>query len=418
MKSPFFLLLPALLALPIPAGAQRASGPGARQPVLMISIDGLMPEAVLQADAHGLKIPVLRGILERGSYAQEVVNVNPTVTNPNHVTLVTGVLPREHGIHNNRPFAPLERAPATYRLYSQIGASTLWGAAKQAGLTTGSIFWPVTDKAGDIDFNITRGADEDEAAIARDAAAMIAEHRPQFLTVHFVSLDHRAHEAGPFSAEANAALERIDAAIGMLIEAERRAHPGAVVAIVSDHGFAPASRQVHLNVAFADAGLLTLGGGSEPAVASWRATAWYVGAMAMIVVRDPRDHEAVQRIRALLDKLAADPANGIEGIHDRADIAGLGLPPVDFVVGFKPGYRMGTALTGPLRTPFKGGAHGAFSTRTLRPDMHSAFLISGPGVAEGRNLGTIDIRQIAPTLALKLGVVLPAAKMPPLNLKN
>ncbi len=418
MKSPFPLLLSALLvlagALPGPAFAQAAE----RQPVLIISIDGMMPGAVLQADAHGLKIPVLRSFLKQGSYAREVVNVNPTVTNPNHTTLVTGVLPREHGIFNNRPFAPLERAPRTYRLYSQIKAQTLWGAAKQAGLVTGSIFWPVTDQAGDIDFKVTTGANEDEAAIARTAAAMIAAHRPELLTVHFVSLDHRAHETGPFSPEANAALERIDSAIGMLIEAERKAYPDAIVAIVSDHGFAPASQQVHLNIAFADAGLLTLDKGPEPAVASWRATAWYVGAMAMIVVHDPRDHAMVRQVKRLLDQLAADPANGIEGIHDRAAIAGLGLPPVDFVVAFKPGYRMGTALNGPLRTASKGGAHGAFSTRTLRPDMHSAFLIAGPGIVAGRNLGTIDMRQIAPTIAQKLGVALPVAKMPPLPLAD
>ena len=60
-------------------------------PVLMISIDGLRPDYVTQADQHGLKIPTLRRFLAHGSYAEGVVGVVPTVTFPSHTTLVTGV---------------------------------------------------------------------------------------------------------------------------------------------------------------------------------------------------------------------------------------------------------------------------------------------------------------------------------------
>lgn len=409
-------LLAPMSARPEAALARAASVPG-RQPVLMISIDGLMPEAVLNADAHGLKIPNLRRLLSEGSYAREVVNVNPTVTNPNHASLVTGALPSEHGIYNNRPFAPLERAPKMYGLYSDIKAPTLWHAAKSAGLTTGSIFWPVTRKAGDIDFNITDGDDEDEAGIAKTAGGLIARHRPQLLTVHFVSLDHRAHETGPFSPPADAALERIDLAIGQIIADERKTYPDAVVVIVSDHGFARVSEVINLNVALAEAGFITVAEEPKPSIVAWKASAWYVGASAMIVLRDRRDRETGRRVMEYLQQLANDPANGIEHIYARDEIAALGFAPnVDFVVAFRNGYRMGTALTGPVRTPSKGGAHGAFATRTIRRDMHSAFLITGPGIAAARDLGTIDIRQIAPTVAGKLKIALPSATMTALSL--
>jgi predicted AlkP superfamily pyrophosphatase or phosphodiesterase len=50
----------------------------------MISVDGLSPEYVLKADAHGLKVPTLRRFLTEGAYAEGVIGVVPTVTYPCH----------------------------------------------------------------------------------------------------------------------------------------------------------------------------------------------------------------------------------------------------------------------------------------------------------------------------------------------
>jgi hypothetical protein len=46
--------------------------------------------------------------------------------------------------------------------------------------------------------------------------------------------------------------------------------------------------------------------------------------------------------------------------------------------------------------------------------MHSSFFIVGLGIESGRDLGIIDMRRIAPTLARILGVKLPSAAQPPL----
>jgi len=60
-------------------------------PVLMISIDGLKPEYVTQADAHGMKLPFLRSMMVDGAYAEGIVGIWPTITYPSHTTLITGV---------------------------------------------------------------------------------------------------------------------------------------------------------------------------------------------------------------------------------------------------------------------------------------------------------------------------------------
>ncbi|HSX55004.1 MAG TPA: ectonucleotide pyrophosphatase/phosphodiesterase [Sphingomonas sp.] len=390
-----------------------------RHPVLLISVDGMRPDAVLEADKYQLNIPVLRSFLKEGSYARQVVNVNPTVTNPNHTTLVTGLLPLEHGIYNNRPFAATAKLPKGYSAYAEIKAPTLWGVAKKAKLRTASIFWPVTKKAHDIDFNLVEGNDEDDQKIADDAIALIEQKRPDLLTVHFVAGDHAQHEYGPFSAEGNAALERIDTQIGRVVAAHRKAYPDSVVAIVSDHGFDKVTHQVHLNAALAEAGFIKLSGeGDDRTVTSWKAFAWYVGSSAMIVFENPRDEQTKTQAVDYLQKLAADPANGIERIYPRAEYANRGLPPgVAYIVAFKPGYRMGNSMSGVLVKKSKGGSHGAFSTRDVRPDMHSSFFITGPGIVAGKNLGTIDMRQIAPTLAGELKVSLPSAKAPVLPIR-
>src|SRR5882757_8035431 len=65
--------------------------------VVLISVDGLKPEAMLEASAHGLKVPHLRAFMTDGVYANGVRGVLPTVTYPSHTTLITGASPARHG---------------------------------------------------------------------------------------------------------------------------------------------------------------------------------------------------------------------------------------------------------------------------------------------------------------------------------
>ena len=139
------------LLLSSSANAQKSS----HRAVLMISIDGMHPTYVTEASRHSLKIPVLHEFLEKGAHAERVLNVSPTVTYPNHTTLVTGVLPSEHGIYTNTVFDPLGTEDGAWNWYAgQVRTPTLWHAAKAAGLVTGSVMWPVTVHSGDIDYNV------------------------------------------------------------------------------------------------------------------------------------------------------------------------------------------------------------------------------------------------------------------------
>ena len=433
-------------------------------PVLMISIDGMRPDYVTNADEHGLKIPHLRQFLTNGAYATGVRGVFPTVTYPSHTTLVTGVWPAKHGIDNNLIFDPEHHfAGAWYWYADQIKVPTLWDAAHAAGMRTASVSWPVTVNSRVIDDDVPEFWRSDasgehpnpqdrsllnavsrpdnrlaemesrlgpymagnETSIGGDrtrttfAVDILHRDHPGFMTVHLSSLDEEEHLHAPFSPEANADLEQIDTLVGQLMVAARAADPATAIVVVSDHGFAPIHDAVNLYIPFIQAGLITLGkpayGSAEPAVKSWIAEPWLAGGMAAIMLHDPKDAASRDAVKQLLDKLAADPANGIDRIVPGNQLPELGaFPGASFLVLLRVGFYTGSALSGPLLLPTPGrGTHGYAPDH---PEMYASFFAMGPRVAHGINLGQIDMRQVAPSVAHMLGVSLPGAdgKMLPL----
>src|SRR5215831_2120000 len=124
---------------------QGAATPDSATPVVLISIDGLKPDYVIEADKHGLKIPNLRRILTEGAHASGVTGVLTTVTYPSHATMVTGVSPATHGIIANSPFDPFSKNMNGWYWYAEdLKVPTLWDACAQLRLTTSSVDWPVT----------------------------------------------------------------------------------------------------------------------------------------------------------------------------------------------------------------------------------------------------------------------------------
>lgn len=412
--------------------------------LVMISVDGMRPDYITEADAHGARVPNLRRFLKEGTYAEGVVGVVPTVTYPSHTTLVTGVWPAKHGILANTTFDPLQQNQGGWYWYAEdIRVPTLWDVAAAAGWTTASIQWPVTVGAR-ITWNIPefwRASTPDDAKLLRavstrglleEAKAELGEYRggidtsaagdenrgrytewilekrhPAFLTLHLSALDHIEHETGPFSPEAIAVLEIIDATIGKIRATEERLAPGrAYLAVVSDHGFVRTDAQLNLFPLFRDAQLISVN--DKGKITDWKAMPWVTGGSAAIILKDPNDTVTLSQVRELLTKVASDPANGVDRILEAEELHKRGgYPPASFFVGLKPGWRTGSSLDGPGLSKTKiGGTHGAMPDL---PDLHASFFLVGPGVPAGKSLGTIDMRDVAPTLAHQVGLTLPSA---------
>lgn len=406
-------------------------------PVVLISIDGLKPDYVLDADRHGLRVSHLRRMLAEGSYAKAVTGVLPTVTYPSHTTMVTGVSPKRHGILYNSPFDPFGRNQGGWMWYAEdVTAPTLWQVVNRAGFTTSSVDWPVTVGASityniaqywrattDDDHKLLRALstpgllDEGEKAVGRYpagyvytveadrrradfAAWIIASKRPRFHMSYFGVLDEIEHAEGPYTANVFTTIEALDGMIGRVAQAATAVDPKTVVCVVSDHGFARYDKNVSINVALKDAGFIDVD--PQGTLKDWRAITYGPA----VVVKDRNDTSTIRAVGTVLTKLAADPATGVFRVLDNAALqTDGGFPDAAFVVGVRPGYSISGRLTGALVQSQKpGGTHGLL--REL-PEMDSAFFIVGSGVPKGRVFERIDMRDIAPTLAGLAGVSMP-----------
>ena len=417
--------------------------------LMLVSVDGLKPEAVLEAERHGLKVPNLRALVTDGLYATGVRGVLPTLTYPSHMTLLTGVSPAKHGIYSNTTFDPFNRNEHGWYWYAEDGhAATLWDAAASAHLKSANVYWP-TSVGANVTYNLpqiwrtgtaddlklqralsTPGLEQELSATlgrypggmeetvaedkvrARFAMRLLASKRPDFMTVYLTGLDTEQHKSGPFSAAANDVLEQIDAIVGELrVAGERRAPGRAYFCVVSDHGFARVDHDVNLFSAFREAGLFTV---ENNKIVAWKAMPWPAGGMAAIMLADPTDMVVRAQVQALLAKLANDPASGIDRILPHDAVQGRGFPDAAFVVLLKLGYEVGLAFEPPLVSPPTNlGMHGYAPDE---PAMRSSFFLVGSTLPAGRSVGEIDMRRIAPTLARILGASLPAADLEPLPL--
>jgi predicted AlkP superfamily pyrophosphatase or phosphodiesterase len=419
------------------------AAPVAATPVLIISIDGLRPADVLDAQHRGLKLPNLEVFLTEGAHADSVRGVLPTLTYPSHTTLLTGVSPGHHGIGGNQTFDPYDKNQLGWDWYAtDIKVATLWDAAHDAGLSTASVHWPVSVGAR-VDWNLPQiwrsGTSDDRKLLAalatpnllpaleqqlgpyadgideslaadktrtRFAVVLMESRKPYFMTTYLTAFDHEQHVSGPDTTQSRAVLEQIDSLVGDLVKASRKVHPDCVIAVVSDHGFLPVQQDVNLYGPFIKAGLVTF---KDGAVSDWQAAPWNDGGSAAIVMRDPSNAAVRAKVATLLAQLQKDPAYGIDRVLDKAQVMKEGgTPQADWFVLFKKGYEMG--LRPDDRMPLPSHYRGMHGYDPAMAEMRSTFLIEGKGVQAGKDFGDIDMRDIAPTIAHVLGVKLPQAE--------
>jgi predicted AlkP superfamily pyrophosphatase or phosphodiesterase len=435
--------LAAILALaPLSTGAA-TTAPSV--PVVVISIDALRPDFVLEADRHGLKVPNLRRLLSEGAYATGVSGVLPTVTYPSHATLVTGVSPARHGILSNGPFDPLARNANGWYWYAEdYRVPTLWDIAADAGLATAAVDWPVSvgariahnipqfwrttdaDAPDDLRLLSTPGLlREAEAAVGPFPAGgaftvaederraefnvfLLERKQPSLHFCYFAGLDEESHETYPESPQSMAVLERIDALVGKVRAAAERSGGGkAIVAVVSDHAQVTTDREVSIDEALRAAGLILLDAKGRPT--AWRARAWGGGGSAAIVVKDEADAEARQKVEAILRGLASGERPPLERVLSREEAPEVrAFPGIAFVAAAALDTRIASRMEGTVQQPaLRKGSHGHLPSHR---ELDAAFLIAGPGIPRGRNLGRIDMRDVAPTIAGRLGLSLPSAE--------
>lgn len=427
-----------LLATALVATARFGAGdqsPAPARHVILVTIDGLRGDYIAASDPYHLKIPTLRALIHDGSASERTLSVLPTLTGTAHTTLVTGVSAARHGILGNNRFDPSAwtwgedgyDAQPPYRDFADVKAETLWTAARARGLGTAAINWPQT-AGGPIDSRVdisvgraldtiigsitavdVRMADHYRAIVA---AETLRKLKPAFMAVHFSQTDTVQHALGPGTPEALVALEETDANLAILVDAARRTGAAEAITLIvtGDHGFVPLHTELAINLPLVEAGLITKGRDQRP---EWQAIVSPNRGLGSLYVREgPRRSDILARAREALTAYETRYPGRFRMLDrpalDRwgADAAALlGIEPT-------PGYVLDARLDGPFAQPHGRAAGHGYSPDT--PGMETGLVLAGAGIRRGVRLPETRSLDVAPTVAVLLGLTLAHAEGQPI----
>ncbi len=445
-----------ILAAGILSTPARALDPAADRIVVLISVDGL---AHYYLDDPKADMPTIRQLAAEGARAKSMQCSLPTVTWPNHTTLVTGVHPIKHGVIGNNYFdrakgqiIPLIPDPH-FDKEEIVKSPTIYDVAKAGGMKTAAIIWPASRGAKTLDWTVPdvfedklfqgyatpslltewkaagipfekqqewcrtgRGEDRDRMYVQM-LNHVIRTHRPNVALLHLVEVDHVEHAKGPQTPEAYAAVKFADDRVREVWDELKKSFPGKATLIVSaDHGFFPYQQQIQPNVLFRNDGLLTAEGSK---ITSARVRCVGQGGAAFIYVLDEASREPL--LAELVKKLPR--MEGVDLLIEQKDFAKHGLADPrkdprmpDLVLSARSGYSFSDSLSGNLVvTPKSDTIKGTHGYDPAQPALHATFVAWGAGIRPGANVGTISNTDVAPTMAALLGLKMPTADGKPLE---
>lgn len=440
------LLLPLLLCASL-TRALPATPPDDRL-VVMISVDGL---AQYYFDDPKAEMPTIRHLAAEGARAKMLKASMPTVTWPNHTTLVTGVTPAKHGVIGNSYWdraagkvVPLLPDPFLNK-DEIVKVPTVYDLAKKAGLKTAAIVWPASRGAATLDWTVpdvmTNAlwqqygtpallAECKQAGLpidkqeeycktgqgrARDLMyvqmlnSVIRNHRPNLALLHLVELDHVEHAHGPQCPEAYDTVKFEDERVREVWEEMERDFPGkATLFVVSDHGFFPYQQTIQPNVLLRKDGYLQAEGSKITSRSVVNVTQ---GGSTYLYILDDANREAIRD--RLQQQFKQTEGVGLVLVPSEYPLHGLPDPKQDphapdLVVSAKSGYSFSDSLAGDLLISPKSeevkGTHGYDSNE---PGMHATLVACGAGIKPGVQVGIVPNTSVAPTVAAVLGFPMP-----------
>ena len=394
MRNPTIALL-ALVLVGCKTMPKQAVAPPAL--LILISVDGLRPDYLQRGVT-----PHINALAASGARARLMRPSFPSLTFPNHYTLVTGMRPDDNGIVNNsmedpafpqNKFALSNRAAVEDRRWWDQ-AEPAWVTAENAGVRTATMFWPGSE-APIHGVRPTQWIPFDGKLPNHDRIKQIltwidqpkrrssdgSPTRPGFMTLYFDTVDHKGHEFGPDAPETTAAMAEVDARIGDLVAGLKVREVAANILLVSDHGMANVSpdRVIRLDLALPPGSFRTISAG---AVAGLEPLPGQEAVLAAALLK-PRPHIECWRKGKIPRRLRY-------GRNPRVP---------SFVCAAESGWMI---LTAPPRPgPNLGGMHGY---DPAAPDMAAIFIAAGPAIRPGTLVAPFDNVDVYPLLMRLIGV--------------
>jgi alkaline phosphatase D len=241
---------PALLLVHVENGANSIEAQKAHY-VVLVSLDGFRWDFAKHDGATHLL-----ALGKKGVWAPEgMLPSYPSLTFPNHFSIVTGLYPEHHGLVANSFYDETRKArysisdPKTVSDGTWYSGVPLWSLGESQGMRTACLFWPGSEAkiAGHrpswyaIFDPKTQGTDEVEQARIDNAVALLrlpADQRPHLITIYYPEPDHEGHEFGPDAPQTKAAVLKMDGFVGKLKTALDGTKLPIDLVVVSDHGMA------------------------------------------------------------------------------------------------------------------------------------------------------------------------------------
>ncbi|MCZ4224474.1 alkaline phosphatase family protein [Pedobacter rhodius] len=411
--------------------------------VILVTIDGFRPEFYLDST---YAMPTVRELMKNGVSAQGLNPVFPSVTYPDHTTMITGVTPAKHGIYYNTPFEPEGATGKWYWDYSLIKTPTLWDAMHKAGKTTACVRWPVTVNAP-IDYRIPEywnykdmndareytaaatqpaslwkevqenatgileaddlNATNDELvqdeSVARMAGYIIKKYKPNFLALHLACTDHYEHENGREHYMVKAAVAGADRAVKTLTESLKRANIADETAIIilGDHGFENIYQSFSPNYLLKQAGLMT-----DIKTGNWKAQFHSSGGSSFLQLKNRNDKATLSKVETILAE-QPDSVKHYYQVITKTKLAEIGADPNVLL-----------ALSGINGTTFNNksdvevekfarvkGTHGFYPDHK---QIQTGFVAFGPGLKKGVVIPVMNMVDVAPFITKLTGIDMPA----------
>ncbi len=402
LRTPALLICAALALLgcasaPTPTAPPAVAAPMPQQaeaPVILISIDGFRNDYL----DRGLT-PILSSMAAGGARAQYMRPSYPSITFPNHYTLVTGLRPDHHGVIANFMTDP-EIPGVRFSMFdpATVGderwwddGKPLWTSVREQGGRAAAMFWvgseaPVHGARPEFwrpfDIKVTS---QQRVQQVLEWLALPATQRPHFITLYFDLVDTMGHRHGPDSNQLNSALGEVDSAIGELLAGIRTQGLQQKVNIVvtSDHGMTATSpdKQIYLDD-FVDVSKLDFGW--TGAYASFNALPGGEAAVTKLLTGSYPHFRCITR-----EQIAARYEYG----HHRRVPA--------YICTAELGWQVTTRQAEKRKGHELLGEHG-YDNR-LR-DMYSPFIGYGPAFAQGVTIAPIDNVDVYPLLARLLHI--------------
>lgn len=437
------LLIAALLVGALTTSAPAQTGGGDRnRHVVVISLDAFPAYALRDPN---IPLPVLRKLISEGGFAEGLKPVNPTVTWPNHTSLITGVNAARHGVIYNGLPVRAEGKPMRVEPWIDknelVQARTVYDAAHDAGLTTAEVDWVAIHHAASVNWSFAEVPNADgtveremvdggfvtgeeirafskgpitlkDEIWTRAAVHIIEKHRPNLLLMHLLTTDSVQHQYGAKSLAANTALILADRQIQRVLDAIDRAgiRDQTTVLVVSDHGFKTYQHLIRPNALLRQRGLLRDRDGQIDC------DAWVVaeGGTAMAYVT--RESARETALKVLSGMVGTVP--GIDKVILPSSFAEYGYPKVtnqgrmaDLVLAAIPGYAFDANAKGETVVDVPAGStpgnHGYLNSDS---DTNAILVAWGAGIQPGSHVGLVPNVDVAPTIAQLLKLDFPGTQ--------